>query len=342
MKTMKLTLILLALPLLALAQLNTLTTTTLSSAIAENAGSNSATNCFQVASATGISGPNLATGTQGSSLFIDRELIQVQSVSGTTICGFRGTQGTRASGHANSSTVWIGNADWYQQSDPAGTNCSLGTQYADPYINVKNGRIWHCTGTRWAIPYGSMFIPPAECWMTATTTTFGTGPALVRAAAGNLVLAGTISSTAGTVTVDCPARIPTNIAPANSEILVTGVSLLYGVQTAAITSIATILVDSVTYPTSTAAGAAAAGTVGTTALGTLTVTPTTLQLTTTTSGQCFNETATGATPFVWNTNNMNLDIEQVFTLPVTTTPTLQVCGAQVYFSIVPNDVNNAI
>lgn len=333
-------LLILGIPTLALAQLNTLTTTTLSAAIAGSTSSN--TNCFQVASATGISGPNLANGTQGSSLFIDRELIQVQSVSGTTICGFRGTQGTRTSAHANSATVWIGNADWFMQTDPVSTNCTLGTQYADPYINVKNGRIWHCTGTRFAIPYGVLFVPPSECWMTAATTAFTTGPALVRAAAGNVVLAGTINGTAGTVTVDCPARVPTNIAPANSEIIVTGVSLLYGVQTAAITSIATMIVDSVTYPTSTAAGAAAAGTVGTTALGTLSVTPTALQLTTTTSGQCFNETATAGTPYVWNTNNVNLEIEQVFTLPITTTPTLQVCGAQVYYSVVPSDINNAI
>jgi hypothetical protein len=80
-------------PLLANAQQNTLTATTLSAAI-----TSSSANYITVASATGISaqGSTNSTNTQVAAnqtvLYIDRELMQVIGVNGTSIHVVRGFQ----------------------------------------------------------------------------------------------------------------------------------------------------------------------------------------------------------------------------------------------------------
>lgn len=146
-------LLILGLPVLALAQTNTLNTTYLSAAItAGNPGTN--TVCFQVNSATNISAPSLTNGpfggtqsTVGSFLYIDGELIQTQSVSGTTVCGLRGVGGTRVSGHQANALVLIGNADWFSQAAagvvPTGT-CTLSSLYAYPDVHPIDHTWYGC------------------------------------------------------------------------------------------------------------------------------------------------------------------------------------------------------
>lgn len=330
-------LFILGLPIVALAQTNSLTSTTLSSAIAQPSGSTPPAQFITVASATGINVPAVTNGTQGSMLLIDREAVRVIAQVGTTTTFqvIRGQEGTRAVGHVSGATVWIGNPQWYKNKDPLGT-CTLGTEYSSPWINATTGAIYICNaGGVYGLANGIAWVPASNCWMTATTTAFSPAVALVRAAAGNQVLNGTTNSTAGTVTVDC------DISGTESELFgypggvtITGVSLLYGDQTTALSSIATVVIDTVTYPASTAAGAAAAGTVAA-AGGTLTVTPTTLQLTTTTTGQCFNEFVSFGTPYQVSTNNQRLTLEQVFTTAGSTATTLQVCGLEIYFTTNP-------
>ena len=173
----------------------------------------------------------------------------------------------------------------------------------------------------------SFMVSPEHCQMTAATTSFSAGPALVRAAANNLVLQGTTDTTAGTATVTC------NIAVAmryGSSAKITSVEVFYGVQTTAISSIAAATVSTVSMASP---GAAAAGTVAS-AGGSLTVTPGTLQKTTTTTGQCFNERISFGTP-IKLVDGQKLSIEQAFTTAGSTATVLQVCGVQVNYVDVP-------
>ncbi len=330
-------LLLLGLPVLALAQTNTLTTTTLSAAIAQPSGSTPPTQIITVASATGINAPSVFNGTAGSMLYVDREAMQVVSILGTAITVQRGQRGTKAVGHVSGAYVWIGNPQWFQVSDPLGT-CSVGAQYASPWVNAITGGIWLCSGSTYVITNQVVFLPPSVCWDTAATTAFTAGPVLVRAATGNQVMSATTNTTAGTVTVDCSlAGLQTGFAPSPGSTL-QAVSLLYGVQTTALSSIATAIVDGVTYPVSTSGGAAAAGTVAALSTGN-TVTPGTLQLATTTAGQCYNEKVTLGTPFVYNTDVFQPTFEQVFTTAGTSATTIQVCGLILYFGDNPAEIS---
>jgi hypothetical protein len=167
---------------------------------------------------------------------------------------------------------------------------------------------------------GGIYLSPANCWMTATTTAFTAGPALVRVATGNQVLSATTNTSAGTVTVNCDISFEGRTT-ANLGFIATDVSLLYGVQTTALSSIAAAGFNTVAFP---AAGGAASGTVATVG-GSLTVLPASLQLTTTSSGQCYNENIAFGTPFSFN-DNKKVTIDQVFTTAGTTATTLQICG----------------
>lgn len=182
---------------------------------------------------------------------------------------------------------------------------------------------------------GYAFIPPTACAATATTTAFSPTPGFTRAAAGNTILTATTNTTAGTVAITCDLdTILTRLLVRNGSnrgTIIYDVGFLYGIQTTAMTSIATPVLNTVTYPASTAAGAAATGTVAA-AGGTLTVTPTALQLTVTTTGQCFNERMFLATPYPMVSDNVHLTFEQVFTTAGSTATTIQVCGLYVHFS----------
>jgi hypothetical protein len=143
---------LLGLPILALAQQNTLTTTTISSAV-----TSTNTNYIIVASVTGINAPTLGgggiTGTQGgsgSALFIDNELMTVISINSTskTVYVQRGTNGTRAATHAANQLVWIGgDPTWFSGAavgtHPQGT-CTASLLTTLPDIHVLDATIWNC------------------------------------------------------------------------------------------------------------------------------------------------------------------------------------------------------
>ncbi len=166
-----------------------------------------------------------------------------------------------------------------------------------------------------------------NCWMTAATTAFTAGPALVRAAAGNTVLSATTNTTGGTVTVTCPLEILSRTTAAKGA-TINSIDIYYGVQTTALSSIAAATLNTVTYP---ATGGAASGTVAA-AGGSLTATPGTLQLTTTTTGQCFHENVSLGTPFLMNSNTARVTLEQQFTTAGTTATTLQICAVGVNIS----------
>ena len=189
-------------------------------------------------------------------------------------------------------------------------------------------------GSAFAQSNKSVMLDVSACQMTPTTTAFTAGPALLRAAAGNIVLSGTINTTSGTITLTCPLSIALRLGSAQAKI--NSINIFYGLQTTALASIAAPTFQRVTYANSTAAGAAAAGTVSAALGGTQTQTPTALQLTTTTTGQCFNEMIRFAVPFNL-LGNSEVTLEQVFTTNGggSTATTFQICGIQVNYTEPP-------
>lgn len=172
------------------------------------------------------------------------------------------------------------------------------------------------------------FGPEDLCALTPATTAFTAGPAIVRAAANNLVLQGTTNVTAGTITVTCDIGELLSRTTTGKGATLKSVDLYYGVQTTALASIAAATPATVTYP---AAGAAAAGTVASIG-GSLTVTPGTLQLATTPSGQCYHENIAFGTNFVYNSAVAKLTLEQAFTTTAGTATVFQICGVGVAFN----------
>ena len=167
---------------------------------------------------------------------------------------------------------------------------------------------------------GAIPIGPSAVSITATTTSCSS-QGLVRAAANNTVYSCTTNTTAGTLTTNWDISFEGRTT-SGLGFQVTSIELLYGVQTTALSSIAAATLATITYP---AAGGAASGTVAAVG-GTLTVTPTTLQTATTTSGQCYHESLSLQTPITL-ADMTRLNVEQAFTTAGSTATTLQVCGA---------------
>lgn len=101
-----------------------------------------------VASATGFTA---SSGTATYYAYIDRELVGIRAVSGTTITITRGQQQTKAMPHRVSSVVFVGPAVAFAQSDPGSGQCTLQTsQQYTPVINIVNGNVWNCSQLRTA------------------------------------------------------------------------------------------------------------------------------------------------------------------------------------------------
>jgi len=180
---------------------------------------------------------------------------------------------------------------------------------------------------------------PGACGVKAATTALAaTAPntvaayQLIPAATNNLAGIATTNTTAGTLELTCNFVLngQSLFAPTKG-VQITAVALYYGVGTTAMSSIAAATLNTVAYPASTAAGAAASGTVGT-AMPIATVTPTALQLTTTTYGQCFNEKLILTTPTIVATDNTGVTFDQVFTTAGTTATALEVCDFVIYYN----------
>lgn len=116
----------------------TLTHTTLSGAITASATS------FAVASAT-----NIAADVR---LFVDKELMIVTAVSGTTVTVRRAVaNGGQATRHASGARVWVDNATQgspFITYDVSGA-CLTSEMRWTPMINTANGSIFECEGGYW-------------------------------------------------------------------------------------------------------------------------------------------------------------------------------------------------
>jgi len=143
-----------------------LTTTTLSAAAPASQSSATTTGqmaLVSVASATNITAPGPVTGliqapAVSTFLFVDRELMDVRGVSGTSILVARGALNTMATSHASGALVfvipgslalWInGTVSTETPSLPAGS-CVRANELVLPRIYVNLGIISDCLGGQW-------------------------------------------------------------------------------------------------------------------------------------------------------------------------------------------------
>jgi hypothetical protein len=170
---------------------------------------------------------------------------------------------------------------------------------------------------------GLLMVPVSNCAFTAATTAF-TSSGLTRLAANQIAWSGTTNTTAGTVTMTCDLGLEGRTT-SGLGFVAKDVAVQYGVQTTALSSIATPTLKTNGYPSYGSAAADTLASVG----GTLTSTPASLQLATTTSGNFYNADFSVATPFTL-TDQTKVSFEIVFTTAGTTATTLQVSGLLVH------------
>jgi hypothetical protein len=158
------------------------------------------------------------------------------------------------------------------------------------------------------------------------------GPATVRAQASNTVYQVTTSAAASALTLTCDVIPPALRTTAGKGVSITGIQVLYGIQTTALSSVSASATpfSTITYPT---VGAAAAGTVAA-ITGNAVFAPVlaSAQLTTTTSGQCFNQTVTPASPIAVNSQTQRVTFEEVFNSTAGTATVYQICGVNVLYN----------
>lgn len=127
----------------------TLSTTTLSTALPNINGGAAATTSVTLASITNV----VATAAVQTTLWVDTEAMDVVTntvpASGTTVQVTRGTHGTKAEGHASGRTVYVGRPNLFQGFDVAGTCWSnaAGTGVVPavlPWINLTDGFRFDC------------------------------------------------------------------------------------------------------------------------------------------------------------------------------------------------------
>ncbi len=165
----------------AFGQQNTLIQTTLSTAI------NPTVQTFTLASATGV----VASFTQSTVLYADREAMLVLSVNGTAVTVQRGQYRTVATPHASGEAVLIGRPDWFfSDSTRAFGGCTLASTYVTPYVDMTAGIQWLCSSIT------NIWVPG---WQN-TTEPYGV-TAAVASAAGLITPSGPLFHVTGTAAI---------------------------------------------------------------------------------------------------------------------------------------------
>ena len=99
-------------------------------------------------SLSGISG--LSGGQVSTILFVDKEVMYVQSVSGTSAVVNRGQNGSDSTAHNAAATVYVGPPGAYGSRNLSGA-CTAASWPVTPYININNGNIYTCTSNNWVL-----------------------------------------------------------------------------------------------------------------------------------------------------------------------------------------------
>lgn len=197
-----------------------LTQTTLSATIG------SGTQCFQLASVTGISGfgPGIVNPVGGTAagtgnitdIYIARELMQVISVNATAkvVCVLRGQGGSQSSPHAAGVMVLAGTPGAFFNYDPegfcAGTNVAqIGSSQSNPpaftpWVNQRTSAQWICSTitNTWVPGFGN---PGISGTPVAQTATVPAAAGVVLPSGPLFVISGAGAITGFTIPVGCNA-----------------------------------------------------------------------------------------------------------------------------------------
>lgn len=155
---------------------------------------------IQVASATGIYGyaanltpiPANPTNPQ-THCYIDREELEIRSISGTVAQVRRGVNGTTGQAHASGQMVLCGPITAFYTMDPGGTPgspggsvsgvaCTSTNVYVTPWVNVRTGAQWICSTitSTWIPGFGNSAafgnMVPNTAVNSATAAMVPTGP----------------------------------------------------------------------------------------------------------------------------------------------------------------------
>lgn len=124
-----------------------------------NGALSATTTSVVLTSASASTGSSEGSAAVGQCLFVDRELMRITAVSGTTMTVTRALVGN--SPHATAAVVYRGACARFQTNDPVPSgNLSCATQQPSPWVNVNNGNVWWCgpdgSSNKW---YGTNAAP---------------------------------------------------------------------------------------------------------------------------------------------------------------------------------------
>lgn len=99
-----------------------------------------------VASASGMT----AYGPTGLNtvLYIDKEAMDLVSISGLQLTVRRSRAGSALSAHNSSAVVWFGSPSQFAASDPVGA-CTVTADLVQPRIVPRTGKAWYCMDSLW-------------------------------------------------------------------------------------------------------------------------------------------------------------------------------------------------
>lgn len=314
-----------------------------------------------VASATGISGPQLpsAQGGLGSAtsgtytfLYVDRELMQVNSVSGTNISVGRGVQGTAATAHNSGATVYVvsGSQLITNPMGPQGGCNSAINPPVVPYINPADGTFYSCPSSGpfanvwtkegnvepFVTTNNAVWVAPSSCaWSTTGTTTGTNGNTNTGASAvpTNQVSVSAAGASVNTLTCSFSGqqfRNSTATQTLGRGTNITSIDVTYGVQTTALTSINGAAVSTITFPTP--AASETASTVTPVAITpTIAQSSTTGNLATTTAGSFRTSRLTLSSPLALNTDDQIVLVTEAFNQSASAAQIVNTMGILVHF-----------
>jgi hypothetical protein len=261
------------------------------------------------------------TGPNITYIFIDREVMRVNSVpSTTTVVVERGVQGTKAAAHNVNATVYVAVAQQLANSDPTG-GCTASALAYLPVYSFTTGQFFNClttgpTANLWSVsgtqaPYtwsdASFFVSPSSC-VGATTGTAGSGndTLIVDGSVPALKISAT-SAAASVNTFTCTIQVPTTRSTSGTGVTVTSINAQYSVQTTTATSQTLSTLATFTSPAPAASETASSATL-VAAGGTITQVPVvgSANLTAVSAGQYYTSQAKLGTPFTFNTPDQTL------------------------------------
>lgn len=339
------------------------TTTTLTNAMGYRSGTTGITNnSIAVGSTTNIFAPGLnpqagaglgsPTAPNITYLLIDRELFRVNGVntSAKTVAAERAVQGTKASFHNASATVYVAYANQLLNSDPTGACTAAQYTYLPQYSYLTgnfftcatsgpNANLWVITGSQAYQNFSdsTFFVPPSACSDAIGTGSAGTGNNTMILDGSVPAYKGSSTASAATITISCTITVPVTRLTAGKGLTINSIDIMYSPQTTTATSQTLSTFASFTAPTAAASETNSSATL-VAAGGTVTQVPVvgSANLTALSAGQYYTTRAVLGTPVAVNNALQTFVVTFAFSqsasaIQIITTPGLWVNVSQDVF-----------